>query len=737
MAVLEYDFRVVGRAAVEREIAALEKRFIQSANKLTAHFEKMGGGRSSSRQGTSSISGSRAAQFQPGRNEQLRSIREEQRRVDSLNRSRQSLHNQRIREERAIRAEQQRTIDQTTRSQQALARQRKREEQENLRVARTRAEFVKSTVGGGVGRVANVLGSVGRAGIAVAGLGAGAIAASSISQAISLDEMARRTLIAGRQPGQAEATTPEDLVKSYSRTAIKYGVSQDAVAASTRAYVTKTGNMKEAMRLQDMFAEAGQGTESDPAAIAKTVADMQLLGITKDADIKKSLATFTHQGKLGKFELADLVTEAPQVLSTAASLGARGTESIRSIGAMLQMGNIATGSKEETGTSVRNLYLDLVKHSKDIQSGKIFGGKKVDVYEGGDPKKNMRDIGSIVMDMLSASRGNLGELLDASNIRGIKPQTALMSAYKEAYNTTKGSDKDKDIAGRKAAQAKFDEFKNVSDDYGEIQKDASAAMKSFSVQMEILNTKLQGVIASQLFPKLIELMPQFEKLIPIVGQLLQRFMAIVGWLAENPFKGLGYAVTAAIVYEFAKARLATVITSAMTSIFAGIQAGGLRGGLNAITPQTSGTTVAGALGAAGTGLAIGAVVGSAIYSSGVAKFEAGEASMTQGGAALNDVRNADVKDIERVKAQIAEQRKRAAAAHKTDFMDDVLDSGLGIFGSASNKTVEANTQDAFLEEMVAKLDKLEKAAAELNSASKNINNAKPNTSDKPTPIDKK
>lgn len=786
---LEYEFKVIGRAVVEREIAALERRFIQSANRLNQEFNRLARNSGASG-GNSGFTRTRDPVFGPGRREQLaqiraneraaikaanaqqraevnairekeraqvRAAREERRQVVNTDKSRQAIHNQRLREEKAQRnealrsdREKQRAIDRQTRSQQSLARQRMQEEKSAYAAARSRAEFVKSTVGGGVGRVASAVGSVGRAGLAVAGLSAAAITASSISQAIELDEGSRRLSVAGRRAGQT-GINPNELSKSFIRTGIATGVAPEKVMEGLRAYVTATGDLESGRRIQDIAATTAQGADANVVDVFKmSAAARQGLKIESDEDLKKVHAKWFEQGREGKFELRDFSTEGSEILQAASNLGVRGVKGAGQIGALAQIGMLGNGSASETTTSLRNLFLDVQDKADKIQAGKYFGGKKVDIYKGGDFRNGARDINEWLFDMISASEGNVGELGDAIGRRGIKTATPLANAYMTAAAESRAQSKAKglsstetakqaDIAGRGAMQQMWSRFNDIPADYSEVQRSASDSMKSFAVQMEIINSRLKDAISSQLFPILQQMIPQFAALVPHVARLVGAFVKLSSWLLDNPLKGLGIALAAAVTYEFAKAQIAKIITSGLTSVFQGIQTGGIGGGIGAITPQIgTGQTFGQAFGnALGPGLAIGTSVASGILATGIGKFELGENSMNAGGAALNAVRSAGVGDIEAVKAAIQEQKKRAASAHKMDLADEFLDT----FG-ASNKAVEAKTQDSYLEEMVKKLDDLQAEAAKkqmeaaeaLKKAADSVNGIKPNTSDKPSPI---
>lgn len=625
---------------------------------------------------------------------------------------------------------------------QALFREHTARERKLQQERESRVSFIKSTVGTGAGRVFGAIGAIGKAGVAATGLSGAALAASSINQAVQLDEMARRTSIQGRNAGEA-GVDPNELRRRYTQTAIKSGLSPEEIASGVGKYVDFTGDIQGGLRHMDTWATVSQASNAPMADLASATAALKSGDITSKEDVASSLSTLYAQGKKGSFKLSDQAQFLPQLIGRGKDFGAHGLSGIKALGGLLQMTQDVTHNAPETATSVKDMYSELTKKAGKMASGKAFGGRKVDVYEGGDAKNGGRDIDKVVGDTLVASRGDSTQLEDVFGKRAMPALQGMLNTFKETrLAAMKGGDKEEvaTLKGKDAAMKMWSAASDVPGTFEDTKRDASDTMKSTSVQFEIVMTRLKDAMSSQLLPEVVKLIPQLAALVPLVGRAVAGFTQIVGWLLNNPFKGIGYALGIAIAAEAAKARIATVLTAALTSMVAGFQAGGIRGGLGTLIPATSGTTGASALAAAGTGLAIGAAVAGTIYTGGVAKFEAGEAGMAQGGAALNDVRGAGVGDLDRVREQIAEQKKRVAEAGKTDVLDDVLD-----WGGASNKKVEAKTQQNFLDEMTKKLASLEmqQAAAQLKEAADALKassgngkdgSPKPNTGDKPTGI---
>ena len=810
---LEYDFRVIGRAIVEREIASLERRFIASAQRLNREMAKLGGGglgggnsgrtfggglgtdrkfkpdvhsflaqqRANQRviDKQSSVQQSLAKQRQrEERNvarEASKTLRDERRQVENLNRSRQSLHNQRIREERATRQEQaktdtekQRAIDRQSSVQQALARQRRSEARQSASGVAAKVEFVKSTVGGAVGRVAGAIGTVGKYGAAIAGLSAAGVAASSISQASSLDEGARRISIAGRREGQV-GVDPASITKMVTNTAIARGLAPEQVMEGLRAYVTATGDIKSAIANKDIFATVAQGGEASFVDIAKMGAAARSgMKIESESDMKQAYATWFEQGREGKFELKDFATEGPEILQAAATAGMRGVKGARDIGTIANIGMLANNSSAENATALRNLFLDIQDKAGGIQKGKYFGGKKVDIYKGGDFKNGMRDANDWIFDLISASGGDIGALGDVMQRRGIKIATPLANAYNEASQaarvglTGKAADVAGDKAGREAMQKIWDRFNKIPAHYGEVERSADDAMKSVSVQMEIINTRLNDVLASQLFPKLVSMLPEIEKLIPKIGELTASLVNLVSFIAEHPWSSLVTALSVSLLAEIAKAGIGAAITRALTAIISGASGagGGGLGGIGGLggggalgkLPGAAGSAAGGTLAAAANIVARGAIGGA--VGAGIGGLINGEKGAETGGwigagtmagsylgpagafmgGALGGLGDQVTSLYREVWGSESEDAKNAQAKAEAIKAGRLNPDGSAITSSKPYSYAEHAAEQERIEFHKQVEAEAAKLAEAMKNASDKINAITPNRSDKPSPI---
>jgi hypothetical protein len=758
MAILRYEYDIIGQSKVAASLASMERLFSQHSARLGRMAQQ--GSRGGSRATTQGeiASAERAA---------TQSARTRQREIDQQVRSQLSLTRQRAREERdAERAalqstrQRQRAIDQQVRSQAQLSRQREREEKASLEATRQivheRRQFVQGTLGRGVGRVVNGLTAVGRAGAAMVGIGGAALAATSVQQAMSLDDQSRRLAIQGRGEGQAGAN-PDDLRSAFVRTGISAGIAPEQVAAGAAAYVQRTGDLDTAMSNLDTFATTAQATGASIEDVARAAADMsQKLDIKTVDDMRQALALLTVQGKRGAFELKDMAVQFPEMAASAANAGVRGVQGVRELGGIAQIAMQATKSGAEASTSVEAMFRQLQAKSGDIQSGAAFGGKKVQVFQGGDAKKPMRNFLDVIGDVMQASGGNIVQLQDVFDVRGIRAVNPLISAYRTA-NQAAGGGKNGDKAGRDAMQKVLEPFLSAPGDFGEIQRDSRDAMKSMSVQVEILNNKLKKAIASELFPAVERVVPHLVELIPTVAGVAKAFIGLVDWLASNPLSGLGIAVAASIAYELAKARVGAVVAAVLAAILR--QRGG-GGGIPTApgSPAPGGggggffgrPTASGALGAVGTGLALGAGVAAGIYAGGVMDYNTREASMNAQGDALASVRNlTGAGDAGAAREAVQAQRRRVQELQNVGVFDAVGEGAYHLIGGGpTQREVELNTAKSFLDEMEGRLkaldslkdlaDKLaqagtsQKEAAELTKKAAERLGLVPNRSDSPS-----
>lgn len=418
-------------------------------------------------------------------------------------------------------------------------------------------EFRRGLLGGAASRVMGTVGAVGRMGATAVGVTGSALAASSVSQALRLDESTRRLSIAGRMPGQTGAD-PEGLRRQFTNLGVETGINPEQIAAGASKFVAKTGDLTTAMANMRNFAITAQATGASIDDIASAGADLaEKFNIKSAEDMAQALSVLAFQGKKGAFELKDMAEQFPEMAAAASRAGMTGVGGMRTLGGLAQIARQSTGSGSEASTALQMMLTQLVTKSDKLASGEALGGQKVDVFEGGDPTKKARDIPTILAEIISKSHGNQQQMAKLFDIRGTRAVSPLVKVYRDAAEGHQGSAADKELAGKQAVLGYIEQKSESGAGWKDVQEDAASAMKSTSVQIDILRTKLEAAVASALFPAFMRLVPEIERLVPYVEQAANFFVALITALAQNPIAGIGSVITAGIMKDLASAGLGT------------------------------------------------------------------------------------------------------------------------------------------------------------------------------------
>lgn len=564
MALLQYDISVVGVDNIHKAMASIEARLRQHSSTVS-RMTGVSPGAAKKLTGVGASTQMRSALNAEAR-DRAKSLREEL-----------SLKNK-------VNAVVVRGIQQESR----LKEQTQRKELAHQRQLETRrVEFARATIGHGIARVGQTVKAVGKAGLALTGVAGAGLAAAGVQEAASMDEKVRRLIIASRQGGETSKYNPAGLTSKFNQTSVASGVGADDLVTGVQSFVAKTGDLDSAIKHLDTFATTAQASGASVSDIANAAADLSEKMDIKSVDqMREALASLYLEGKKGAFEIRDLAQYLPEVAAAAQSFGVKGTSGVAKLGGILQIARQATGSGAEAATSVEAMFRQMTAKSGKIQSGEAFGGNAVSVFEKNDPTKPLRDFNEILADMITASKGNLVQLQEVFDVRGIRAVNPLISKFRDANNAAGGGSKGA-AAGRAAVLAGLSDAGNVKGGFGEIEQDSAEAMKSFNVQMEIVSTKLKQAIASELFPEIQKLTPEIARLVPYVGKAARSFVDLVKFVSDHPFASIGLVIAGQLAADVAKAQLGNLLSRLLT--------GAMGGG--------TGGKVGGALGVAGGALA--------------------------------------------------------------------------------------------------------------------------------------
>lgn len=465
----------------------------------------------------------------------------------------------------------------------------------------------RATLGGIASRVGQSVASVGSAAVAASGIGGAAIVASRVAPALDLERRQRQVIVNARGAGEQSAFSYEGLSAKIRETAIGSGVSLDDVTSGVERFVQKTGDIQTAVANMQNFATVAISTGASLEDVASSAADMATqFGITDPKGMADALSVLTFQGKKGAFELRDLAENMPEMSAAAARVGLSGNQGVRKLGAFAQLARRSTGSGAEASTAVQMMFTQLIADSDKIQSGEAFGGGPgVQVFEGGDPSKAMRPVDEVIADIIAASGGNSQQLQKIFDIRGSRAVSQSMTTFSAARDAALagGASEDEAVAaGRSAIVTQISQFAAAPGSFSDVERDASDVMRATSVQFEILNTELTAAVQSGFLPELARVAPHLRGLAPQIGQFAGK---ILGFVAENPFAGLGAVIATKVAADLAMAGIGTLLRTFFVETLAAA-AVGARGGAAAAAIGGGLSGAGGALATAGGALAGGA-----------------------------------------------------------------------------------------------------------------------------------
>lgn len=336
---------------------------------------------------------------------------------------------------------------------------------------------------------------------------ASAIGVKAVSDANRVLEKATRVSIGARGAGEA-GVDPKLLASEwFAITQDVKGVTADALGDAAAKYVGMTGDLKTARSSMRDFALAAQASGANVEDVAGTAAAIsQQFGITDPGQIREVLASLIGQGKAGAFELKDAASLFPSLAAAGASFGLnKGVGGVKTLGGVVQIARQATGSGEVAATNVQAMLTALKTNADKLQ----LAGTKV--YEGTGANKKVRDLPTIIAEMIAKTGGTdlakknagLTDILTATGFRAIAP---LVTQYQDMFKQSSGKT---DAARQADAQDRLltsiRESIDAAGDWSEVVKDAATAGSTSSARMTAAWERLTGGVASRVLPRLLSM----------------------------------------------------------------------------------------------------------------------------------------------------------------------------------------------------------------------------------------
>jgi hypothetical protein len=177
--------------------------------------------------------------------------------------------------------------------------------------------------------------------------------------------------------------------------AIATGQMREHVSDALGAFVEKTGNIEMARKNLELYAKTARATGADLAEVS--LVGSELFSKMHIKDQRSALGILAAQSDKGAIEFRHLAVQGPRLFSEAASAGLTGQEGVRKIGGLAQIFAEGVGgptAAARVATSVENLFRDVSRPKGQA----LLRGLNVEV---GD-----RDAIEIAKDVIRLFKGN-------------------------------------------------------------------------------------------------------------------------------------------------------------------------------------------------------------------------------------------------------------------------------------------------------------------------------------------
>lgn len=408
-------------------------------------------------------------------------------------------------------------------------------------------------------------------------LNMGAIIGKAVSmekRAVDLANSALGTGVAGNEKRVGAGS----LVSQAREIGISSGYDPEKVLEGLQKFVGKTGDLKTARDMMADLARLSSATGSELEDMVDAAGDVaNAVGEVpnKGKVVESVMRAIAGQGKVGAVEMKDLAVQMAKLGSAAGSFQGDQAKNVETMGIFAQMARARGGAA--SATQAATSVAAMVNTFKTPARIAAFKKEGIDVID--KNTQMIRDPFEILKEALTATQGDPERFKKMyANVQGARAVEGFANIYRQAGGGQKGMD---------AVTKEFDRLKAASMSKAAIDEAHAARMQTSAAKIEVFNAKLTEVGA-----KIAEkILPQMEKLGPIVLDGVDGLGKLVAWIAENPLKSAFVLLGASI----ARAGAETVIRAGIESMVKNAAAGGAGGALGK------------GLGAAGSLLTIAAI----------------------------------------------------------------------------------------------------------------------------------
>lgn len=577
MALLEYEFKIVGMNAVNAAFASLERRAAQHNVRIRREFAGVsrgagrvaGGGsggvssggvttvaaRSAASAEKASLRASVAAEKAASR-ERIAIVRAEEKEKARLKRDAAKGE---VAWQRNV-ARQNRIAFQEEKRERTRA--VRRAERQALSVRASREQFARS-VGVGVQRIGSTVGGLATGAAGIVGLAGTAAFANAVTVQASESAQASKLVNQTAKKGESVNSLRERRGVMLKQMQGIRGFTGGEAMTGVERFVTKTGDVDTATRLLPQLAQLSLATGTDLGDLSEAagqaynpLTDAGVKGGDRDKQIMDVLRTLAGQGNIGAVEIKDMAKELGGLNAAMVKTSGPRAEMMGVAGAMAQAA-IARGgaaSAPETTTAVTRFMQDVTTKSGSLE--------KMGVQAFTDKSKTkLRDPRELIADVLDKTGGDLTKIGDIFGAYGERALGGFSPLYAEAESKKKGS-------GRGAVMAEFDRFMKATLTEQDQKSRGESALTTEEAQFKEAMKQFNAEVGSKLLPAVTKIIPAFERLTPHIGVLAEKVAAAVEFFTKNPLQGLGIVIAAAAAKEVASAGLGMALNKALAMALA-------------------------------------------------------------------------------------------------------------------------------------------------------------------------
>lgn len=585
MALLQYDFSVVGLNVVYRALAGVEARFIQTAKRMEAVAARTGGRVAGGGGGRAGGGGGRSAisenQRQSDKETRYLVQQEEQRKrklLQAKERTAMALRRQSERESRRLEMDQRREGERWRRLAQASSDKRLREEMAQARAgARAQQQFRKSIYGAGLSGAGKALKGIGSMATMGIGLGGGIAAAAIVKNAMAADVQARKLANQGfgtdSMKGKSRQEIAKELLASAGRESIRTGMSKESVLSAFEGIQSKAGNLKAAQDLAPWMIDVMQGQGISGDTMGNMVgmafnATKNMAGVTDKAGMAKQIVEkVVAMAKAGSMTPEEAAAQMGPLMGEVMKGGGDPLKTLGFMGSVMQLSaGSEAPSAAEAMTAVRRITSDMESERGrkglkalgiDAYKKTMIAGKEVNVSR--DPVEML----SAIIGKTHGDKAALGKIFNEESIKAINP---MMELYRGGAKGAKGgSGADAHKAGLAALEAGLAGAGMYSEmGKGQIAEDAAFMRESDQGKLDIATQKFNEAIGTQLMPAVTKLIPKLTEMIEPAAKVTEALVKLAAFFLDNPFLGLGAIVSGYIVKEMAAAAIGNKIAALLS-----------------------------------------------------------------------------------------------------------------------------------------------------------------------------